>query len=1475
MHGLKPLHEAAGKNHHEAVRALLETGVGPLTPKSKENPGRRCGNAPTSRGHTPLMYACTRGHLESVEAFLPFLQDIEVVHRSLAWSAAAGRAKVVSRILQRPGVDVNAKVRGETPLYLACSDPDAATIATLLQAGANPSIMCSGLGDEFGGIGLAVVHGKDPLNCLHRISGLANRQRFYENKLQVDDWEKIFPLFIEAGVDIHQRTRSGKTALHGAVSSPVLTRLLLDAGADANVTDLCGSAPLHKASNMDSIAFLIEQGHADIDIKQDDGRTPLLHMLGNCYCVGAILKFLEYGPNCNAIDNEGNGALHIALGRWSTTPDIIRALLEGGADPNLKNRDDLTPLLLQEKYDRPSTEIVDLLLEWGVDINAADRNGATQLFRVVSESINVHQDIGRLIDRGASTSVRDYNGRTCLHEAVRSYDASSRREVHALDVLVGLGLDTKVVDHHGNGLLHELALRRSNHTSYRGSEMVLSWERFLAMGLDLEQKNYVGRTPLHILCAANTHDTRFKQGDIMPIDLVISRTKYLDTADKDGITPLHIAVTGGELYTKKLLDAGADAAACTAEGLTPLHLASRCRESNVVGLLLDALRRRSHGTSAGEADSRQIQGTDTIASSAATPALKPVPGVNARAFGRSHYITPLFYACRSGRPETVSLLLEAGANDEMGSTIDACIGFEEEDILWKVPCQPADCDGAVALKLEDTSRRSVDKPLGWRSDLMVANETARLGEILEMLAKHGGGLCHPNGRAWASRFTDNAVANDKDYTAKCLIDAQSHSAPTKGSRVIPPTVAHEFPKQVLRSLREASVQALNDFGLIKPGESSHQLLRRFLVRRKYHLVEQLAHMGVDFLPNRKDDVCNFAVLVRHGFASLVEKIGALQAESRVEKGDWHAFGDKTQPGLWFAKRDLSKSKDRGENPVPFLLEAVRRDLPNMEVVRLLVEKFGVDINELQYTYEYEDRGYKAIPSDSALHSVAAGESWWHVHQALPYLIKAGADISVRDYNGQTPLHVALHRRSDHPGPFHKEAARILIEAGADVNAVDDKKRSCLARAQHDVDIIKLLKSHGATVTADAIFAAIDAKNVGALRALLSGGVDANMRRDKPPEEPAKERKKRRGFLRIMDSHSGLDPQEEFPLYRAGRAMRLSLHLRPRRLDPKTDNELVQVLLDHGANPFAKFSRRNAHDDGVSDTDTQGPEGYEECTVVHELLCEKGVVDNILRLPGLDVNHRDARGRTLLHAACDCGPDYVISSDEANVDNRRRDTLYQRLISRGARLDMQDNLGRNILHCMIGRKRAVAITKYEHSFPDAIGRAPHLANQADCDGRTPLHYAAKRGYNHILELLLSAGADAHAVDKSGNNSLHMAASSIGYAPGRTVFLNLVGRGVDVNGRNALDETPIFAREEGRGEVSVYIQTAKEAGVDFFARDNRGRGLLHLAASESVDLFKELLDIGLDPMLEDDAQQTAVDVAAASGNQEVLALFEKKD
>ena len=1502
IRGIRPLHGAANKNHHEAVEALLQAGVDPLTEKAKEDPGIRCGNAGTTRGQTPLMYACQGGHAESVEVFLRFIKDLDTVHRALAWAAGAGRSKVVAKILEFPGVDVNAKVRGSTPLFKACGHGDPATIKILLEAGADPSIRCDDYGDEFAGMGRMYMSGSDGgVSCLYELCKAASKD--YSKIMTFYDLRWIFTQFIEAGADINQRTPGGGTVLHSALGSLVLTKLLLDTGADANAIDDSGLAPLHKAQNEDIVALLIEEGHADIELRAANGQTPLLRILST-YHTNAIMKLLEYRPNCNAMDKEGNSSLHIALQQWSTKPEILKALLDAGADPNLKNHDGITPLLAMRKDSSTSDGLVDMLLDAGADINTTDRSGTTLLFRAIhgrsTGRAEPNADLKHLMDKRASPHVRDFKGRTVLHEAVMTYEAgnalteTANKRWSRFDFFVDLGLDIQAIDYRGNGLLHELALRRTSCDSYSGPKLVGFWERVVAMGLDLEQKNHDGRTPLHLLCAQTPNTARFEQGVTMPIDFVIGRIKNLDVADNEGITPLHIAVTQGQLCVSKLLDAGANPTVTTRKGLTPLHIAARCRDSNVVGMLLDSLRLLNGDKSSTFKKSSELRLSYTLPWGEEKPSPTVVPGVDAEAVTLSKLsCTPLFYAVRSGRPETVALLLEAGADIQAGRAFQACLTYEEEDIFWKESSHNQERSKAVLEMEDDWAEISMSRSCSHYAPNF-SDDTTRLEEILDMLVRYGADPSMLDIHDWNSSGMDIIFEKRFDYTLRCFEEAwEKHKGSTstaQGSR------KEKFSELLNRRVKELSITTLRDSESVKPGQCNQEAFDRFLLRKDYHLVEEMARLGADFLtPPTSWLSCNLDGLVRCGLAGLLERVTTIQADSVLQQGDWHAFGDKTRPGLWFAKRDIENIKNDGPNPESFLLKAVQRELPNMDVVRLLVEKFAIDVNEIFYDHMYHDGENRTVPKDSVLHSLARGNAWWQVHQALPYLIKAGVDLNPRNQDEQTPLHMALEGDGNWPGPFHKDAARILIEAGADVNAVNARGYSCLASACYHADLVKLLKEHGAAVTADAILAAVNTSNIEALEELLSGGFDPNLRPEKSSMNTSRFTKRNRRQFKCSDD---IEPQELYPLHYAASTMRVYANINPENTrETETCMQIVQVLLNHGADPFAKYLRLGTAEAGDTPS-ISVPDGNEECTILHQLLLDDRVIDPFLRLPSLDVNHRDAKGRTLLHAACRAksGADRIIDAHKEKEKSTSL-TVFQKLLSYGADLEARDNQNRNVLHWMIGHgqlpQHGNEFKFFEKSFTEVLEKAPHLVNQADSNGETPLHYAVRRAIPkrnaEIAKRLLEAGADPLLITKHGETVLHILARDLLATEIRTFFQDLAGRGVDINARNWRGETLLFqfcdrmkrpkwdffsGNEEKASEEDA-IPMLKDLGADFFARDDRGRGLLHVAATGDVERFQILMDMGLDVMLEDDAQQTAIDVAAASANQDVLELFEKKN
>ncbi|KAL6904069.1 putative ankyrin repeat protein [Trichoderma evansii] len=1492
--GIKPLHRAAHSNHSAAVTALLKAGVDPLTPKTLDAKWLVISKDPEF-GQTPLLFACG-GHVEAVEAFLPFIGDnIDLVHRTLIWAAKAGSAAVVARLLQHPGIDVNTIVEGETALYRACNEVQPDMVAMLLQAGAFHSIDCAVGSDR----ALDWTYDESnpvKLNCFF---ALCAHNMFYGIKDLEEKIQAVFELLREAGADINFRTSTGETALHIAVGSPILVRLLLEAGADGNATNRFGTTPLHhmfttKSWSVQSMVLLIEEGHANINAVRENGMTPL-HCLMSSYNKDAAKKFLEYEPNCNVIDNEGDNPLHIFIRGYTMDRDFLKILLEKGADPNAKNHEGLTPLLcLHSGADWEFTKTVQLLQDAGANINEVDRDGNNLLFLLLAHNPKLfgkdsHKEFTFLIDRGLSLSQRNFHGQTMLHKAVKeygsgeSYRGSRLLNISRLDFLINLNLDVKAVDYSGNSLLHTLAMRWDSHNSYQGgAKLVVLWRRLVDLGLDIQQKNHAGRTPLHILCTSTySVPLTADQGEFTPIDFVISQVKSLDVPDNDGVTPLHIAVTRSEILSKKLIDAGANPLVYTHEGLTPLHFAARCRESNIVGLLLSAMQKRQ-GKASASILLEEFKSTNLDKKATKSEA---TIGINAKMHNERSTITPLFYAIMSGRPESVALLLSAGANVKMGNIFEACLEFEDEIHLQsqsKPPQSLRNMDIVHNRKFSETylaARSSAFQREG--SPSLALDDTARLEEIMDMLVDSGAdiSLIERSTGEYDYSIMKKAITKNKDYTAACLarvlgkesLDSETNRSEDELTRVS--GTMHQFRKQAsieaLRSIKSHIAKNHDQYQTV-----SSKVLTWCLALREYHLVEELSQLGISFLPRSKEiDRCNLYHLIRLGLASLFESIASREAELTLSKGDWHAFGDITRPGLWHANKD-----DPTSQLTPFIIVTVKRELPNMEILKLLVEKFAVDINETDASDE------------SALFHLVRGNHWWHVHQALPYLLDAGASINMRNAKGQTLLHTALKADYQTFGPYNWDAAKLLIERGADVNAVDSSEQSCLACAQYNADTVKFLIKHGAVVALDSIFAAIDSKKAEVLRALLSGGMDPNTRRDQP-------------LLDLDEESQNIEPHEIFPLYyAASKVYVLSQPFDNNYEDASKSMEVVQVLLDHGADPFAKFLRPVSQFEKeqdcpvVTNPSIPVPKGYAECTLLHEVLLSGYLGDTFLQIPNLDVHHRDAKGRTLLHMVCESksGPDHIIGSYIQDSDRvlKERVHTFQRLLSLGSNLTAQDNYGRNVLHYMLVGENIIESTAFPNFLAYTLQNAPELLNQGDNNGETPLHHAMIRAldrkHTSEAEMLLEAGADPMIISKRGDTMLHILGEGIAITAIRTFFQALIDRGIDINARNARGETALFSFYSGpkTERNSWLLQEAdtphgehvkpmlEKLGGDFFVIDNEGRGLLHAAARGDVERFQELMDLGLDPMIEDNAQQTAIDAAAACGNRDVLELFEKK-
>lgn len=1444
--GLRPLHQAAENNRAEVVEILLTAGVDPLTPKTRGTPGNWCGNAPTSYGHTPLMYACHYGHVNTVSKFLPFLKDTETCHRALSWAAEKSRAVIVDLILHHSRVDVNAQWCGDTALFRACKDGDFKTIAVLLKAGADPNIICANAEDESHQMPYILFNLKlrlhQELKGFTALHSLCKSNR-YPKLISSESAE----ILLNAGADVHMKTPDGSTALHYACKNRInLVKPLLEAGADPTVENDAGETPLHTDGETDNELLPLLLGTGTVNInkpRSTDGKTPLLCRLEGMHCE-SVVTFLEYKPDVNATDTEGNGPLHVALKKGLTKTSVIDALLFAGADPNLKNRHGNTPFHVM-KYD-VDVALICRLLDAGADLEARNIAGQTVLFtHFTSPGLDIEgrpELFETLINQGARTDTRDYKGRTLWHHGCEK----GRR----LDHLRSLGLEPTVTDHEGNTPLHEVAAAKFQ------SNKLEAMKYLIGLGLEVDRLNHRRRTVLHILCSRTDYESKSSKKD-QPLDYVLGVSKNVSPSDIDGIQPLHLAATICENFVFKLLNAGADLFAVTHEGMTVLHLAARARQSGIVDMILSRL------------DILEVK--DRMAF---------VNQKNCKGEAALHH------ACRSGRPETVKSLLEAGADPNLldssqNSPFAMCANFENEQELWRNGQQSQVEElNAAGLLLKDRTRPFEDSNHKTSrhdfSQLEIEHDTTRLGEIMDSLVQYGAVITGDHGRL--PRAWQTVILPQFGYTIDCILHLEARMTDAK----IIENLQRGTGFLIARYCRKAVKEALKESTRLEDGEkwsegrastAQRRLLESALTLRQYDLFEEMATDNSCLIIPSHQGWTVLNDLVHWGYSDILTRVCTQEIATKLDDHEWCREAE--------AAEGLS-----GDFISPLIVSACTRRLPNMDVLTQLVEVFGVSMDAQRREHEYRGGKYRNRMSMGALHYLATGNCWWYVDRALPYLIQKGANIELRNHDGATPLHIALTSTD----AFCKEAAKILIKGGADVNAIDDDGNTCLSKAGNDLDLIKLLIAHGAQVSLAAIVSAIKLGQVEVLEVLLYQGDYANLRSPDPTKP------------RYDDfSRSGIIDSEMFPLFYASSCR-----------DPKTPDSratkarMMTVLLRHGADPFATFfkytEKPRPHDKSTEELAPESP--TKSYTIIHELLSSGHVVEPFFQMPSLNLERQDQSGCTLLLAA---SKNYKTLGTRI-LPTQERDTtktVFQELIDRGANVMAQDNDGKTILHLLGNFKRDASFVE---TLRAVTIKNPSLVHQTDRAGDTPLHYALRHHDYDYVDLLLENGADPTHPDPNGDTALHHIASKF---DNLLLFKRLLDAGVNINARNNQGDTPLFKYIEidfgstcskaffsfalsfehlSDGELNDPVfKFFREAGADFFARNHAKSSLLHLLAAIKVNTrfdqrrsillviverFKHLMALGLDPMAEDARQRTSLDVAAACGSEHIQKLFQWK-
>ena len=262
-----------------------------------------------------------------------------------------------------------------------------------------------------------------------------------------------------------------------------------------------------------------------------------------------VEKILKRDPSAiNTQDDEGMTPL--ASGVVQEQVDVVKFLLDNGADPNIPGKTGLTPL--EHACGRSKTNalaLAKLLLAKGASVNATNVTGFTITPLDWAISFDNTELVKLLLDHGA------------IIEATFLSQAAGRGDVDIAEIFIAHGADVNAKDRGGNTALHAAA--------WDGRDEVV--KLLLSKGAEADAKRSDGLTPL--INAAGPGAERNGKGCV---EMLLAKGVNINATDGDGETALHkAAYYGNKDVVEILLAHGASINATNKNGKTPLKVASK------------------------------------------------------------------------------------------------------------------------------------------------------------------------------------------------------------------------------------------------------------------------------------------------------------------------------------------------------------------------------------------------------------------------------------------------------------------------------------------------------------------------------------------------------------------------------------------------------------------------------------------------------------------------------------------------------------------------------------------------------------------------------------------------------------------------------------------------------------------------------------------------------------------------------------
>ncbi|KAF7898209.1 hypothetical protein EAF00_004655 [Botryotinia globosa] len=442
----------------------------------------------------------------------------------------------------------------------------------------------------------------------------------------------------------------------------------------------------NRAAAKEILDMLLLAG-ADLEARDSNGDTPLLLTVSpkSHRCFQIALELLLSA-----------GAHPVACEELSST-DLAKQLLAFGANPNqARILDGVTPLHCVVDNRHKPAELIGLPVNHGADID-----GDTTLHRACRSSL-IHSGglIPAILSLSPDANIQNNLDETCLHNVYWSVDSElvllkaiaecQDKSMEMVEVLLSHPKKASISARtwQGKTVLHLACHSRNSVELLKilvNHEADLNWT---------DSTN--GNTLLHEVAARFDGDLR----DIALIEYLHEKGVSVDAKNHRKQTAAHIMGTvHGNPYNVLifvLIMAGTELNAQSFNRRTPLHCAARGRQCGVLSMLLN------HAQRTGSTIDINAQDSDGM--------------------------TPLHFAYISGRPESVSILISAGADIERKT---------RQEAIWKLLQKGK----LTELNIQDPFRvlSSHSRTMGSESKLDKATQhtTCRIGISAHMVTKAG------------------------------------------------------------------------------------------------------------------------------------------------------------------------------------------------------------------------------------------------------------------------------------------------------------------------------------------------------------------------------------------------------------------------------------------------------------------------------------------------------------------------------------------------------------------------------------------------------------------------------------------------------------------------------------------------------------------------------------------------------------------